>query len=110
MTLAKLLTRFHGAWLVMIGSVTLPKVPLEEVEIAMAWDNVKASIQQLEDAIARAAANKSNDAAALAQAQADTAAANSALNDAEAQIVALLQPAVDAANNLAPPPPPPPAA
>lgn len=85
-----------------------PPAKPSQTEVQMAFEKVQAAVQELEDALTRAAANAAAQAQAVTDAQSAEAAAQSALADAEDQIVNLLQPAVDQANALAPAPPPPP--
>lgn len=107
MTLAKLLTRLHGAWLVMTGRVELPNVPLEEMEIAMAFEQTKAQIARLEGAVQRASDGKAADAAAVKTAQDAEAVAEQNLADADTEIAGLLGPVADSAEAAFPAPPPP---
>lgn len=77
----------------------------------MAFEKTKAAVAQLQDALGRAAADKAAQEAQISQDATDKAALQTELDDADSQIEAILQPAVDAANGLAPAPAPaPPAA
>jgi peptidoglycan hydrolase CwlO-like protein len=88
------------AWAVLTGRFS----PTDQTETEMELKRVKAQVDELNAALARAASQQSSLVAENGKLTADNTDLQQQLTDAESQIVELLQPAVDAADALAPAP------
>jgi hypothetical protein len=102
MTLATFFTRLHVAILVLFGRVKLPNVPLKEMELAMALEQLNAVVAVASAAADRLIANAA--AAATAAADAEAALANAQADAAafDAAAAAVVQPLADKLAEAAP--------